>query len=98
VQAYSLKLYPLRQFKGFARALRSVRAYAGISTALSRCGARWYGMVYDNAPLLAIFVDDGWYEPALSFGLALGPFEFGFILGFRGKVRPLSLLPENSER
>jgi hypothetical protein len=40
-------------------------------------------LVYDNAPLLAFFVDDGWYEPALSFGLALGALELGFFLSFR---------------
>ena len=85
MRAYSLKLFSQSPSRP-ERALQEVRVYAGSATALGRCGARWYGLVYDKLPLLAVFVDDGWYEPALSFGLAVGSLEFGFFLSFRRTV------------
>jgi hypothetical protein len=84
--AYSLKLFSPSRHRPADRALQGVTAYAGSATALGRCGASWYGLVSDNTPLLAFFVDDGWYKPALSFGLAVGPFELGLFLSFRSST------------
>jgi hypothetical protein len=72
--------------------LDSIQLYAARSNALSRVGARWYGLVYDNAPLIAFFVDDAWYAPALSAGLAIGFLEVGFFLNFTTHPAPASAL------
>jgi hypothetical protein len=47
-------------------------------------GKRFSGIVWSSFrhtwPVFAWFVDDSWYEPATSMGIAIGPFEVGVFI------------------
>lgn len=44
-------------------------------------GKRFYGLVLGRWPLIAFFIDDTWYDPATSIGIAvLGVIEAGLFI------------------
>jgi hypothetical protein len=55
--------------------VRSVQLALGLSSAQGRIGARFFGLVLNRFPLCALFINTSWHDPAISFGLALGPLE-----------------------
>ena len=73
-----MKLWQATRWK-----VRKVKCYAGVATTVGRVGARFYGLVWHRYPLLAVFADDSWYNPAITFGLAVGPLEIGCCLLIR---------------
>ena len=53
-------------------------------------GCRYYGLVWGHYwPLLAVAVDDSWYEPTTSYSVCCGPLEAGFFIEYKsyGQVR-----------
>lgn len=69
--------------------LRNVSLYAGYTGALGAIGEHYYGIVWGRfrSPLLAVYVDDSFYDPALAFGVAVWRFRAGafMTLRYRGK-------------
>jgi hypothetical protein len=63
--------------------LRSVQISLGFSTAQGRVGARFIGLVLNRFPLCALFINSSWHDPAVSFGLALGPLELSLSMLIR---------------
>ncbi len=84
LKSLNLDLAPLLSLV-LPKRVREVQLYAARSNGLSRIGARWYGLTWDNTPLLALYVDDAFYEPARSVGLAVGPLEVGVFMSYRSQ-------------
>jgi hypothetical protein len=48
-------------------------------------GASYWGVVWGRRhrapyPLIAIYIDDGWYESTTNFGLRIGPLDVGMFI------------------
>lgn len=48
-------------------------------------GCSYWGLVWGRRnrasyPLLAFYIDDGWYQETLNFGLRLGPLDIGVFI------------------
>ena len=60
--------------------------FAGVNTDRFRfCGAEYYGFAWGRWwPVLAVVIDDGWYDGSVSVSLCAGPLEAGMFIE-RGK-------------
>jgi hypothetical protein len=62
---------------------REVRLGLALTTRVGRVGAHYYGLVLHRFPLIALFYNNSWDNPALSAGIAVGPLELSLSFSIR---------------